>query len=75
MRQLMVLLGYINGKIGVKCTNCLRLKDGKCFGKEIVVKQQQEQRTCGMWKKRYKWIKRYSSSKDDHIKLKNYDND
>ncbi len=71
MRRLMVIIGYINGKIGVRCQNCLRLKDGRCFGTKIPEDEQYKQRTCGFWKRKYAWIKRQSAAKEENIKLKN----
>lgn len=73
MRRSMVWLGYINGKMGVRCTKCLRLKDGKCFRTKIPLKEQDKQRICGLWKKRYVWLKRNSNTntnKEDNLRLK-----
>ena len=72
MRLLMAILGYINGKIGVKCSKCLRLKQGKCFGRETSELEQNESRTCGFWKKRYVWIKRHSADQNSDTKLKHH---
>lgn len=70
MRRALEIWGYINGKIGVKCSNCLRLKDGKCFNRVMTELEQKEPRTCGLWKKKYVWIKRHNYNGEENIKLK-----
>ena len=70
MRVLLAFLGYINGKLGVKCTKCLRLKNGKCLWRQIPADEQSKSRTCALWKKRHVWIRRQSAVQDTTIKLK-----
>ncbi|MCP5380973.1 MAG: hypothetical protein H6912_01265 [Kordiimonadaceae bacterium] len=70
MQSLLALLGYINGRIGVKCSNCIRLKNGKCLGRQISAEEKKKKRVCGLWKKRYVWIKRHSKTQTDSHKLK-----
>lgn len=70
MRRVMEIWGYINGKIGVKCTECKRLQDGKCFKRVMTELEQNEKRTCGLFKKKYVWIKRHNHIGERKIKLK-----
>jgi len=71
MQLLLIILGYINGKMGVKCVKCLRLKNGKCLGRTMTSLEQEKPRICGLWKKRYVWVKRHTSTKEDNFRLKN----
>ena len=59
MQLIMSIWGYINGRISVKCGECKRLKDGKCFGRIIPEEEHERPRMCGFWKKRFVWKKRY----------------
>lgn len=70
MRRAMEIWGYINGKIGVKCRDCLRLQEGKCFSRVMTELEQNEQRTCGLFKKKYVWIKRHNHNGEEKVKLK-----
>lgn len=70
VRRAMEIWGYINGKIGVRCVDCLRLQDGKCFKRAMTELEQRDKRVCGMYKKKYIWIKRRNYNGPEKIKLK-----
>lgn len=71
-RRIMEIWGYINGRIGVRCTDCIRLQDGKCFKHVLTELEQNEKRTCGFFKKKYVWLKRQNFNGKEKVKLKHH---
>lgn len=54
MRYICIILGFLTGKVKVKCTECKNLDAaGKCYGHEMPTDIITKEIACGFWSRKH----------------------